>query len=255
MQISGKTDIGLRRANNQDSFATGELPAGGAWAVVCDGMGGHAGGHIASKMAVDCISERIKNNFHEAMSVQSVRNMLESAVVYANAEIFDNAAKYRELRGMGTTVVTVVCFGDVAVVASVGDSRCYHIRSGNIDQITKDHSLVQELVDLGDISPESAKEHPMKNIITRALGIEDDVQVDFFDISFDDAEEKSENNMLLLCTDGLTNHVSDDEILACMSNDKSENTNRIDEYTEKLVDLANENGGSDNITAVILAVN
>lgn len=247
MQISGKTDIGLHRANNQDSFATGELPSGGAWAVVCDGMGGHAGGHIASKMAVDCISERIKNNFYETMNVQSVKNMLESAVVFANAEIFDNAAKYRELRGMGTTVVAVVSFKGVSVIASVGDSRCYIFRNNQLKQITKDHSLVQELVDSGDITPETAANHPMKNIITRSLGIEDDVQVDFFEVYHE------KEDMLLLCTDGLTNLVSDDEITACISDENVENESKFDTYTGNLISLANKNGGTDNITAVILA--
>lgn len=254
MQISGKTDVGLIRANNQDSFAAGELPSGGSWAVVCDGMGGHAGGHIASKMAVECIEERIKNNFYESMSVQSVRNMLESAVLFANTKVFDSAAKYRELKGMGTTVVAAMCFGDVAVIACVGDSRCYHLEHGKITQITKDHSLVQELVDSGNLTPEEANEHPMKNIITRALGLEEDVQVDFFEITTGASHEHKEKEMLLLCTDGLTNLVSDEEIAGCLLNGNSENADSLDLYTERLVELAKENGGTDNITAVIIAL-
>lgn len=245
MQISGKTDVGLLRADNQDSFAVGELPSGGAWAVVCDGMGGHAGGQTASTTAVECISERIKNNFHEDMSVQSVRNMLESAVMFANAKVYDSSVKNPSLRGMGTTVVAVVCFRDIAVIACVGDSRCYHLKNDSINQITKDHSLVQELVDSGNITPEEAEDHPMKNIITRALGLEDDVQVDFFEIPFGSSQDRRE--MLLLCTDGLTNLVSDEKIAECLSEED------FGVCAEKLVELANKNGGRDNITAVILA--
>ncbi len=255
MYISGKTDIGLHRANNQDSFAVGELPSGGAWAVVCDGMGGHAGGHIASKLAVDCISERIRTGFYESISVSSIKNMLESAIVFANSEIFEKAEKYRELRGMGTTVVAAVYYADVAVIASVGDSRCYSIDGREIKQITKDHSFVQQLVDSGDITPEMAIKHPMKNIITRALGIEDDVQVDFFDLSYNpDTSDGNDKKFLLLCTDGLSNCVSDEEMIACLY-DKNTSESVTDEQVEKLVALANQNGGSDNITAVIVAVN
>lgn len=243
MQISGKTDVGLLRAENQDSFASGELSENLAWAVVCDGMGGHAGGSTASKMAVECISERIKSNLHEKMSVQSVKNMLESAVMFANAKIYDSASKNPSLRGMGTTVVAVVCIGNTAVVAWVGDSRCYHLTDSGITQITKDHSYVQQLVDSGSISPEEANEHPMKNIITRALGLDDDVQVDFTDVDF----AVSQGEKLILCTDGLTNLVSDEKIAECAENQY------CNEQTKKLVELANKNGGTDNITVVIIS--
>lgn len=243
MQISGKTDVGLLRAENQDSFATGELSPESAWAVVCDGMGGHAGGHTASTTAVECISERIKSNFHDKMSVQSVRNMLESAVMFANAKIYDSSTKNPSLRGMGTTVVAAVCMKKTAVIAWTGDSRCYHLTNSGITQITKDHSYVQQLVDSGSISKEEANEHPMKNVITRALGLEDDVQVDFAEIDFD----VSQGEKLILCTDGLTNLVSDEKIAECVSDRDC----RM--HTQKLVDLANKNGGTDNITVVIIS--
>ena len=184
MQISGKTDIGQRRAENQDAFATGTLPSGGVWAIVCDGMGGHAGGSTASTMAVECIAERIKNGYSEKMTVQSVKNMIESAVLFANAKIYNTAEKNPELSGMGTTVVAAVCAKDIAVIAWAGDSRCYIFGNENITQLTKDHSLVQELVDSGSITTEDAESHPMKNVITRALGLHDDIQVDFTEVSF-----------------------------------------------------------------------
>ena len=243
MKIAGKTDIGMVRAENQDAFATGEVAENLVWAVVCDGMGGHAGGSTASKMAVECLSERIKSTLHEKMSVQSVRNMLESAILFANARIFNSASQNPSLNGMGTTVVAAVCTGNRAVVAWAGDSRCYHFRNGSITQITKDHSFVQQLVDSGSITPEEANEHPMKNIITRALGLDDDVQVDFTDIEF----AVSGDEKLILCTDGLTNPVSD-KIIAEYVTDGD-----CGEQAEKLVDLANKNGGTDNITVAIIS--
>ena len=247
MQISGKTDIGQRRAENQDSFATGTLPSGGVWAIVCDGMGGHAGGSTASTMAAECIADRIKNGYSEKMPVQSVKNMIESAIMFANAKIYNTAEKNPELSGMGTTVVVALCFRDIAVIAWAGDSRCYICENDNIIQLTRDHSLVQELVDSGNIAQEDADYHPMKNVITRALGLEDDIQVDFTEVSFGKSE--TTKKMLLLCTDGLSNLVSDDKIAECMC---AENT---EESAEKLVCLANENGGRDNITAVVIAEN
>lgn len=243
MQISGKTDVGFLRAENQDAFASGELSENLAWAVVCDGMGGHAGGSTASKIAVECISERIKSNLHEKMPVQSVRNMLESAVMFANAKIYDSSVKNPLLHGMGTTVVAVVVIGKTAVVAWAGDSRCYHLTESGIAQITKDHSFVQQLVDSGSITPEEANEHPMKNMITRALGLEDDMQVDFAEVDFG----VSEGEKLVLCTDGLANLVSDEKIYEYAA------TQDFSRQAEKLVDLANKNGGTDNITVVIIS--
>lgn len=240
MKISAGTDVGKMRQSNQDAYAIGELPDGSAWAVVCDGMGGHAGGHVASKMAVNTISGAIKSNYRNGMSLTSVKNMLESAVVAANADIYDSAAKDSELRGMGTTVVAALYTGGICVVAHVGDSRCYLISGKKISRVTKDHSLVQELLDAGVITETEAENHPRKNIITRALGIDDDVLVDFSDVSI------AQGDMLLICTDGLTNHVSDKEITECVS-DKN-----VFDYSARLIKLANENGGSDNITAVVM---
>lgn len=240
MKISAGTDVGMVRSNNQDSYAIGELP-GGAWAVVCDGMGGHAGGNVASEIAVEKISTCIKSNFRQGMSIASIKNVLESAIVTANADIYDKAQDNQELAGMGTTAVVTVCLGSKCVVAHVGDSRCYHVTDNTITQITKDHSLVQEMIDAGLITPEEAENHPRKNIITRALGgTYDDVEVDFNDL------ELSDGDMLVLCTDGLTNHVPDSIILENISGDDIHN------FADRLISIANENGGRDNITAVIM---
>lgn len=241
MKISAKTDVGMLRSSNQDAYVTGELPSGGIWAVVCDGMGGHNGGNVASAMASELIAEGIRNNFRAGMSTASVKNMLESAFVSANIDIYERAQKQEELAGMGTTAVAAVCFDGRCVIAYVGDSRCYVIRNSAATQVTTDHSLVQELLDAGLITKEEAKTHPMKNMITRALGLEDDVTVDFVD------GDTEKGDMLLLCSDGLTNHVSEEEIIKSLGNGEFE------DYAATLVDIANKNGGSDNITAVILA--
>ncbi|MBR5496762.1 MAG: Stp1/IreP family PP2C-type Ser/Thr phosphatase [Clostridia bacterium] len=240
MKISAVTDIGMKRQSNQDAFVYGELPAGGFYAVVCDGMGGHAGGNVASKLATERIAGELSRNFRENMSASSVRNMIESAVVIANLDVFDAANEDKELAGMGTTVVAAVFTKDACVVANVGDSRCYKVSADSIQQITKDHSLVQEMVDAGFITAEEAEKHPRKNIITRALGIAEDIETDFFDVDISDGEK------LLLCSDGLSNNASEDTILEIINNTDSA------QCAQKLIDVANSNGGSDNITAAVV---
>ena len=239
MKISAKTDRGMLRQSNQDAYAIGEI-TGGAWAVVCDGMGGHQGGNVASAMARDVIADRIKDNVRANMSTMSVRNMLESAIVTANADVYDRAHKEKSLAGMGTTCVAALCRNSSAVIANAGDSRCYLLRGDTITQLTKDHSFVQALVDAGTLTQEEANEHPLKNMITRALGLENDVEVDFFETDL------RAGDRLLLCSDGLTNHVSDEKILSLI------NSSETFDYAEKLVKEANDNGGTDNITAVVI---
>ena len=240
VKISANTDVGVQRQSNQDSYTVGELADGVVFAVVCDGMGGHAGGNVASSTATKRIAEEIKKNYRENMSSASVKNMIEASVVLANLDILDEAEKNSELEGMGTTAVVAVISPEVCVVANIGDSRCYHIEGDLITQVTKDHSLVQEMVDAGLISKEDALHHPRKNIITRALGIGEDVNTDFFDIEFKAGDK------LLLCTDGLTNHVSDTGIVQII------NEVDADMSADVLIALANMNGGSDNITAVVI---
>ncbi len=240
MKISAGTDVGMRRESNQDCYAVWECPDGAVFAVVCDGMGGHAGGNVASRMAAERILNELKKNYRENMSSSSVKNMIESAIVLANLDIVDEAEINNELEGMGTTAVVAVITDYVCVVANVGDSRCYLVHAGESEQITKDHSLVQEMVDAGLISPEDASRHPRKNIITRALGISDDVEVDFFDVDF------GSDDFLLLCSDGLTNHITDTDIIECITAEDR------DSYAAELIALANKNGGADNITAIVL---
>lgn len=242
MRITAKTDIGMVRESNQDSYAAGELPGGTAWAVVCDGMGGAAGGSVASSTAVKIISDHISSHYRDSMTVNSIQNLLVSAITTANVQIYDLSMANEELNGMGTTVVAAIVTGNTAFVAHAGDSRAYCIeRNGQIHQLTKDHSMVQEMVEHGKLTQEQAKEHPKKNIITRALGVDETINIDFCEQPLDS------NDVLLLCTDGLTNYIEADEILSAA------NESKYYELAELLVNKANRNGGGDNITVVALA--
>ncbi len=240
MKISAGTDVGAVRKNNQDAYSYGELP-GGVWAVVCDGMGGHAGGSEASNIAVNKISACIKSNFRGSMNSNSIKNMLESAIIAADIEIGDKAKKDPTLQGMGTTAVVAVCIDGMAIIAHVGDSRCYCFADGDVKFTTKDHSLVQQMVDAGVITPEEAINHPRKNIITRALGAD----MAYVEVEFNEIELLPDE-MLLLCTDGLTNHVSAQELAECLQGEDVHN------FADRLIKLANKKDGTDNITAVII---
>ncbi len=240
MRISAKTDVGKVRPNNQDSYAAGEFQNGVTWVVVCDGMGGYRGGNIASSAAVKTISERITGSYRENMTSSSIKNLLVTSITNANFEIFDMASANEELKGMGTTVVAALITKKAIYIAHAGDSRAYLASDGKLRQITKDHSVVQELVDSGEITREQAMDHPQKNLITRALGVEEIVKVDFT------VEDIKGDETLLICTDGLTNEVTEDEILRVLSEKPFE------EVADTLVDMANENGGNDNITAVAI---
>ena len=241
MKIVAKTDIGLQRESNQDSYAAGELPGSVAWAVVCDGMGGVAGGNYASSTAVKVISERITSSYRAGMSASSIRNMLTSAIAAANISVYDMSKADPELTGMGTTVVVAIVVDNNVFIAHAGDSRAYILSNGSLNQLTKDHSIVQEMIDHGTLTPDEAKVHPRKNIITRALGVDYELRIDF------DIADIGENDVLILCTDGLTNFVEPQEIYELTDDGK------FYEYAERLVDRANSNGGGDNITVVTVS--
>lgn len=240
MKISARTDVGMVRSNNQDSYAAGEFQNGVAWAVVCDGMGGNAGGNIASSTAVKSISERITSAYRETMTSSSIKNLLVTAITNANFEIYDMAADNLELLGMGTTVVAAILTKSALYVAHAGDSRAYLISRGEIRQLTRDHSVVQDLVERGEITPEQARTHPRKNLITRALGVDESLKVDFT------VEDLEGDETLLICTDGLSNMIEPLDIYRMVAD------NPDSEIAEILVDKANENGGEDNITVVAI---
>lgn len=238
MKISAKSDVGVVRSNNQDYCLAGEFSNGVTWAVVCDGMGGAMGGNIASETAAKTISEKITNGYHEGMNDNSIKHLIISAIEAANATVFSRSCNDEMLRGMGTTAVVSVIKGDSLYMAHVGDSRLYIITKESINQLTTDHSVVQMMIDNGEITAEEAKEHPQKNVITRALGVDENVRIDY------SQEIYNEGDIVLLCTDGLTNYVEDAKIL--------EICNAYDSYflADKLVEIANENGGGDNVTVV-----
>ena len=242
MKIVAKTDKGLVRENNQDAYAVGELPGEVAWAVVCDGMGGAAGGNIASALAVKVISDKITSSYNEKMRDSSIKNLLDSAITAANIEVYDMAYSRPDLKGMGTTVVAVVVRDNVAHIAHAGDSRAYLVNKDGVEQITVDHSLVQNLVDRGEITKEEAEHHPNKNVITRALGVDKRIDVDFSEI------DMQENETLVLCTDGLSNCVNNSE----MAEDIKDG--QYYAFADRLVKRANKNGGNDNITVVEIAI-
>ena len=241
MKIVAKTDKGLVRESNQDAYAVGELPGEVAWAVVCDGMGGAAGGNIASALAVKVISDKITSCYNEKMRDSSIRNLLDSAITAANIEVYDMADAHSDLKGMGTTVVCAIVRGDTLYIAHAGDSRAYIASNGEVQQVTTDHSYVQSLVDRGEITAEEAEHHPNKNLITRAVGIDKRIKIDFnqFDLN--------ESDTLILCTDGLSNYVSTKDLLEDIKD------GQYYAFADRLVKRANNNGGGDNITVVAIA--
>ena len=239
MNIYTCSHKGLVRSSNQDAFMTGTFDDGSVWAVVCDGMGGANGGNVASRLGVDHFSASLKAGYRTGMSETSVRNLLNSAVSAANIRVFDKSRESEELSGMGTTIIAVLIIGVTAYLIHAGDSRRYAFTNGKLEQITRDHSIVQSMIENGKLSPEQARFHPRKNVITRALGVEESVEPEFnvYGMSYGDS--------LLLCTDGLTNYVDVQSIEKLLSM-------KDNNCAEALVQEANRNGGGDNITAVVL---
>jgi len=208
MNLFGLTDIGLVRKSNQDSYAIRVLDDKLAVAVVCDGMGGAQAGNVASAVAVEAFSAAMEGFCKDGIPPDAERKqeLLRAACRAANTRVFELAQNNPEYEGMGTTLVAALILSHEVYVANIGDSRCYIWAEGELKQVTSDHSLVQALVDIGDITPEEAKTHPKKNLITRALGIEESVVCDIFQI------ERKAGSILLLCSDGMSNVVADETI-------------------------------------------
>lgn len=240
MKITGMTDIGSVRSRNEDAFDYGELADGTCWAVVCDGMGGVHGGKVASAAAIETVKEKICKCYNPSMTVSSLENLLLSSITTANVHVFDRGIYDNNLKGMGTTIVCALVKNEEACIAHVGDSRAYIIRNDTIEQITKDHSLVQEMLDKGQITKEEFENNPIKNIITRAMGVDEDIDIDF------DYASIGKDDVLLLCTDGLSGLVSPSRLLEIYQ------TTDFESLAQKYIDEANEKGGSDNITVVIM---
>ncbi|MDT8716472.1 Stp1/IreP family PP2C-type Ser/Thr phosphatase [Clostridium sp. 19966] len=234
--IGALSDIGNKRETNEDYISYYECENIGIY-VVADGMGGHNAGEIASKTAGDKIIDFIKSK----QKIDDMEVVLIEAIKEANKEVYERAQEDEGLNGMGTTITACITDGNVYIIANVGDSSCFVIKDGIIKKVTKDHSLVQQLVDEGSITEEEAKTHPNKNIITRALGTCKEVEVDTFKIDWENFER------FVLCTDGLTNEVNYEEInKIVIESDTSLQACR------SLVELAKERGGTDNITVMVI---
>lgn len=243
---AGISDIGRKRETNQDSIF---LSNKDKLYIVADGMGGHSGGELASTMAVKYISEYAKQV--QTSNEKSNDQLVKEAITHANREIKTYADKDQTLRGMGTTVVCIKFSEDAASIGNVGDSRAYLITRGKIFQLTKDHSLVQEKINMGIYTRQQALEDPHKNVLSRTVGYEDKVNIDVFNYKF------KKGDMFLLCSDGLHGKVSDEDIIFTLNQlIQADNLSftSVRDCVQNLVRQANENGGQDNISVILAAV-
>ena len=240
MEVFSKSDIGLVRTSNQDDCRFGVISPSCVWAVVCDGMGGANGGNIASATAVEYISEEIVKMYSEDLSKAELSTLMTEIVSQANSKIYEMSRQDTELTGMGTTCEFVLVKDTMVHVVHIGDSRTYAIRGGKIKQLTEDHSVVQEMVRRGEITYAQAQNHPNKNFITRALGIKPEVHLDYIEANF------IYGDVLLICTDGLSNHVTTGDMV------KICHENRGEGMVQMLVDKAKDDGGRDNITVTVI---
>lgn len=237
-----KSDVGRLREENQDScdaFCIGNTLFG----VVADGMGGYKGGSIASGIAVESVRRLVEAEYTAAMSESALLSLLQSCFVLANSDILQRSIKEAELSGMGTTMVLSALRPGRALFLNVGDSRAYRIVDGQAQQITKDQSYVQHLVDIGEITPEEARSHPQKNIIMQAVGVSTIVTPDVYTLDYC-------GEPVLLCSDGLSNMVGDGAIAAVVEQNGADTA-----AANRLVDMANEAGGTDNISVVLMQNN
>ncbi len=243
MQFWGLSDPGMVRAQNQDAYQVVQLDRNTLLGVVCDGMGGAKSGNIASSLAVDVFVEEIRHTWTSYMDQEKVDQMLKSAAKLANFTVFDQSQQFEEFDGMGTTLVAVLIRGKSATVLNVGDSRAYKIDRGGIRQITRDHSLVQLMVDRGELTPEMARTYPGKNFITRAIGTEPIVISDIYHL------DANRGDFFLLCSDGLSNMMDDQEILFEVLHGVNKQN-----CCQRLLEIAKNRGAPDNVTSVLIAV-
>ena len=240
--IYGLSDIGKVRRENQDSYFFDIKNQNNAVAVVCDGMGGVNGGKTASLTAVNTFAS-VFSDISDSLDIQTIKTTLNNAIEKANLEIYNKAKNDPSLIGMGTTLVACFIDNKNAYFVNIGDSRAYLLRDDKIRRISKDHSAVQELLDKGLISEKQARNHPNKNIITRALGVSESVEYDLF------IEQLQSDDIIILCTDGVTNYLDDLEIpfeILKLVN--------IESAPQKLIELANVRGGADNSTIVVIKI-
>jgi len=241
MDAWGLTDIGNVRKQNQDYYDIIEFGQGCLLAIVCDGMGGAKSGNIASALAIDVFVQELRRVHKAGMSKESIEQMLVSGAKLANFTVYDQAKQFEEFDGMGTTLVAAYITGKKVTIVNVGDSRCYHVNREGIEQVTKDHSLVELMVQRKELTPEQARNYPGKNYITRAIGTETMVECDLFHLKLE------RGDALLLCSDGLSNIVDEQEILFEVVHGVNK------EYCcQRLLDIAKMRGAPDNVTSVLV---
>ncbi len=241
MQSWGLTDTGCVRSQNQDAYQIVQLDRSTSVYVVCDGMGGAKSGNIASSLAIEVFVQELKRVHKSGMTPEHIEQMLISAAKLANFTVFEQANQFEEFRGMGTTLVAAYVTGNKVTVINVGDSRCYLVNSDGIRQITTDHSLVQRMVSRGELTPEQARTFPGKNFITRAVGTEATIECDVFH------ETLARGDALLLCSDGLTGVVDDQEILFEVVHGVNK-----DNCCQRLLDIVKMRGAPDNVTSILV---
>ncbi|WP_216828034.1 Stp1/IreP family PP2C-type Ser/Thr phosphatase [Alkalihalobacterium elongatum] len=240
MKFAFNSNVGKVRPHNEDSGGIFQHPKGPVMAVVADGMGGHQAGDVASQMTSDLLKEKWLNT--PVMSKPTeIEQWINEAIQLVNERLFLHAKANRECQGMGTTVVLAVCTEEFVSIGHVGDSRGYLLNSCGFQQKTSDHSLVNELVRTGQITEEQAEHHPRKNVLLRALGTEPTIKIDVETIDWE------EDDTIILCSDGLSNKVNDSEIEELLRL-----SNSVNDKVDKLIDLANDRGGEDNITVAIV---
>ena len=237
MKYASSTDIGFVRKLNED-YHMNYIADDFSLLVVCDGMGGHKAGEVASKKAVETVINYVKENENE--NEKDYENTLIKAITLANEEVYKDSENNSEHRNMGTTIVACLVYDDNAIVANVGDSRLYLYRDGELKQITVDHSLVNDLLSSGTITEEEALDFAQKNVITRSLGIQDTVDIDIFNIKL------IKDDLILMCTDGLTSQLENEDIVDIIKKETD-----LDKITQNLIDEANDIEGIDNITITL----
>lgn len=243
MQYWGITDPGCVRTQNQDAFYMEKLNKNTHLCVVCDGMGGAKSGNVASTLAVDVFTQEVKRSWRSDMQLEDTDQVLSGAVKLANYTVYEQAQQFEEFSGMGTTLVAVLITGKQATIVNVGDSRAYSITSTDVEQLTTDHSLVQMMIQRGELTPERAKNYPGKNLITRAIGTEPIVNCDIFH------RRLTQDQCLLLCTDGLSNLLDEQEFLFEVVHGADREST-----CQRLLEIAKNRGAPDNVTCILVQV-
>ena len=243
MQHWALTDQGCVRKQNQDTYKTVQLDKNTLLAVVCDGMGGAKSGNVASQLTADVFCQEVERSWSPSHNRDKISQILQAAVKLANMTVYDQSRQIEEFDGMGTTLVGVLIQGKTATVVNVGDSRAYRIDRMGIRQITKDHSVVQLMVDRGELTAEMARTYPGKNLITRAIGTEPTVMTDVFHV------ELEKGDCLLLCSDGLSNMMDDQEILFEVAHGVNKQL-----CCQRLLDIVKGRGAPDNVTSVLIMI-